>query len=210
MTPTDDEASRERPPVPVPPFVLASRSPRRQKLLRDAGYQFIVEPANVNESEFPARLTPPEVALHLARAKARCIAERFRDSVVLAADTLVVFAERLLGQPKDADDARITIQLLGGATHIVITAVAVQHATKSFAQDARIMSAVQMRQLTAGEINRYIATNLWQGKAGGYGVQDDAQLIDRVRGCRTNVIGLPMKTTARLLAAAGITPSRVT
>jgi septum formation protein len=194
--------------IPPPRLLLASRSPRRQQLLRDAGYDFLVQPAAIDENEFPRQLAPSEVALHLARTKARDVAERFPQDVTLAADTLVVFGERIVGKPADASDARKIIGLLSGTTHIVITGVAVQHPARCIEQEARVMSAVRMRMLTPGEIDRYITSSLWQGKAGGYGIQDDNPLVERVGGCHTNIIGLPMKTTQRLLAAAAIEPAR--
>jgi septum formation protein len=184
-------------------LVLASRSPRRERLLREAGYEFTIEPADIDERAFPAQLAPSETPVHLSRAKARAVAAKFPDHVVLAADTIIVFAERVIGQPKDASDARRIIQLLSGTTHIVVSGVAVQHAARDFAQDARVMSAVRLKLLTPDELDTYIASGQWEGKAGGYGLQD-ATLVERVGGCRTNVIGLPMKTTKTLLAAAGI------
>src|SRR5205823_13215053 len=105
--------------------VLASRSPRRQELLRDAGYLFTVEPADVDEENYPASLLPAEVAIELAKAKANKVSERYASDVVLAADTVVAFGDRLLGKPKDIKDARRMLYLLAGTTHIVITGVAV-------------------------------------------------------------------------------------
>ncbi len=144
--------------------------------------------------------------MQLARAKARRISEIHPQSVVLAADTVVAFGDRILGKPADESEARRMLALLSGTTHIVATGVAVEHPAARFAQDRRVMSAVRMRLMSQADIDRYIATGLWEGKAGGYGVQDGNPFIRGVVGCPTNVVGLPMSTTRSLLALAGVEP----
>ncbi|HWP40204.1 MAG TPA: Maf family protein, partial [Tepidisphaeraceae bacterium] len=153
-------------------FVLASASPRRQELLRQAGYQFIVDPANIDEDDFPRDILPSELALKLAQEKADAVAARHPADVVLAADTVVAFGDLILNKPRDAQQARKMLRLLSGTTHIVITAVAVVRLVPGFAQQARVMSAVRMRLLSPREIEQYVESGLWQGKAGGYGIQD--------------------------------------
>ena len=191
---------------PHPRLILASASPRRQQLLREAGYEFLVHPANVNEEDFPARMLPSSLAQLLAVRKAEAVAPRFPDDVVLAADTVVAFGDRPLGKPADAADALRMLDLLSGTTHVVITGVAVICRAARHSTSARVMSAVRMRQLTPDEIARYVASNEWQGKAGGYGIQDQDPFVTRIAGCHTNIVGLPMTHTRRLLAAAGVTP----
>jgi septum formation protein len=197
--------STQLPPVP---FILASRSPRRANLLREAGYDFTVIPTDIDEDDHPRALSPVDLALYLAHAKAKSIADRNRDSAVLGADTVIAFGDRVLGKPEDETDARQMLALLAGTTHIVITAVAVMHHAKRFAQERRVLSAVRMRLMSAADIDRYIDTGLWEGKAGGYGIQDGNPFIKSVAGCPTNVIGLPMSTTRQLLTAAGVQPAR--
>ena len=193
----------------APRLILASASPRRQQLLRDAGYEFTVEPASIDEDaaarELTARdLAPGDLAEYLARLKADTVASRFPDNVVLAADTVVAFAETVLGKPRDAADARRMLALLGGTVHSVITGVAVVQASANFSRHTRVLSAVHMRSLTEQEIAQYVASNQWQGKAGGYGIQDPDPFVTRTSGCLTNIVGLPMHTTAELLREAGI------
>ncbi|MEO6435434.1 MAG: nucleoside triphosphate pyrophosphatase [Tepidisphaeraceae bacterium] len=191
--------------MPSPRFILASASPRRLSLLREAGYDFDVDPANVDESAFPPGMLPAQVAQHLAEVKARTVSARHPEQVVLAADTVVAFGDQMLGKPNDAAHAKKMLQLLSGTTHIVITGVCVAHTAAKMLRSGRAMSAVRMRFLTPAEIEQYVAGGQWQGKAGGYGIQDHDPFVIRQAGSTTNVIGLPMRLTRQLLAEAGIT-----
>jgi septum formation protein len=187
-------------------LILGSASPRRQQLLRDAGYEFIVEPANIDEENFPPNIYPIELAMLLAQAKADAIAPRFVNDVVLAADTVVAFGDRTINKPKDAADAWKIIEFLAGTTHIVITGLSIVCLDSNFSHHTRVMSGVRMKQLTSKQIDEYIARGLWQGKAGGYGIQDLDPIVQCIGGEETNVIGLPMKKTKELLKQAGIAP----
>ena len=129
-------------------------------------------------------------------------------ALILAADTVVSLQDKLLGKPEDAEDARIMLHTLGGSTHYVITAVAVMSAEQNRLRQARVTSSVHMRALTEHEINAYIATRAWQGKAGGCGIQDADPFVTRTSGCHTNIVGLPMTHTASLLAEFQITPQK--
>lgn len=190
----------------VPRLILASASPQRRRLLEEAGYVFTVEPAEVDETDISPRLMPSEVALHLARQKADLISNRHPDAVVLGADTVVAFGDQLIGKPDDAADALRMLRLLSGTTHIVITGVAVRHAAAGHSAETRVMSAVRVRPLTAREIDAYIASGDWAGKAGGYGIQDPDPFVTRMTGSHSNIVGLPMDATRRLLEAAGLPP----
>ena len=127
--------------------------------------------------------------------------------MVLAADTVVAFAQHVLGKPKDAADARRMLRLLSGSVHEVITGVAVTCADADFSRHTRVLSAVHMRPLSDDEIAGYVATRQWEGKAGGYGIQDPDPFVTRTSGCHTNIVGLPMHTVAALLAEAGVAPA---
>jgi len=192
--------------LPAPRLILASASPRRQSLLRHAGFEFDVDPAEIDESAYPPSLLPSLVALHLAENKARAVSARHPDDVVLAADTVVAFGDQLLGKPADANHARKMLQLLSGTTHLVITGVCVTRRSTNFFKSTRVMSAVRMRFLTPAEIEQYVASGQWEGKAGGYGIQDQDPFVTRTAGSHTNIVGLPMSTSRALLAEAGITP----
>ncbi|MGH7178492.1 MAG: Maf family protein [Tepidisphaeraceae bacterium] len=188
-------------------LVLASGSPRRAQLLRQAGFDFIVQLPELDERKYVNGTLPAELAVLLAREKAAHISRQFPEQVVLAADTVVAFGDVVVGKPRDADDAARILRLLRNATHIVVTGVAVKHVGGGFDRAVRVMSAVRMHGLTDAEIRRHIESGNWQGKAGAYGIQDEPPIVERLSGCHTNVIGLPMPTTTRLLGDAGIVPS---
>jgi septum formation protein len=188
-------------------LILASRSPRRIALLREAGYSFDIHPADIDESDVPASMLPSAVAQYLSRAKANKVSELFPEATVLAADTVVALGDWTLGKPADANEARKMLRLLSGTTQIVITGVSVVRAHPRFSEHRRVMSAVRMRPLSPQEIDDYVASGLWEGKAGGYGIQDDDPFVTRLTGCHTNVVGLPMTTTRNILQLAGIRPA---
>jgi septum formation protein len=189
-----------------PRLILASASPRRRSLLREAGFEFIVYPANLDEESFGRDLSPIELARQLAIAKANVVAEKFPEDFVLAADTVVAFGEQVLGKPANEDQAFHMLALLSGTTHIVITGVSLQQRNTGNLQSARVMSAVRMKFLTRKEIETYVAGGEWRGKAGGYGIQDADPYVMRLSGCHTNIVGLPMTTTVKMLKAVGIEP----
>lgn len=188
-------------------LVLASASPRRQQLLREAGYDFAVFPADIDEEIYP-NLMPIELARHLSFEKAKAVAGRFPHDVVLAADTVVAFGDRALSKPEDAEDARRMLSLLSGTTHIVITGVTLMQKESEVQQTRSAMSAVRMRRMSREEIEGYIASNEWQGKAGGYGIQDNDPFVTRMAGSHSNVVGLPMEMVEKMLGEMKIVPAR--
>lgn len=187
-------------------LILASASPRRQSLLREAGYEFEVHPADVDEEAITSQRKWPaqDLAAELARLKAEKVAENFPDSLVLGADTVVSLGQEILGKPSDARDARRILASLSGTTHQVITAVTlVRHSDNLFLSRV-VISTVEMKPLHPAEIDAYIASGDWQGKAGAYGIQDRDPFVRRTAGCYTNIMGLPMTTTAEMLKSAGV------
>lgn len=190
-----------------PALVLASRSPRRQQLLDEAGYRFEVDPADIDEDDLPPGCLPAEAALLLAARKARRVAERRPGDVVLGADTIVAFGDQLIGKPLNRDDAGRILHLLSGTTHLVITGLCLTHGASGLDLQERVSSAVRMKFMSPREIGRYLDSGQWAGKAGAYGIQDDDPFVTCISGSRSNVVGLPMSATRRLLAAAGIAPT---
>jgi septum formation protein len=187
-------------------LILASASPRRQSLLRDAGYEFLIHPADLDESAVSRipNISPEEIALRLAVAKAEAVAAKFPADVVLGADTVVALGSMMLGKADDAANAREILHKLSGTTHRVVTGVAIVRRNTRMILSEPVVSTVEMRTLSSGEIDAYVATNQWQGKAGAYGIQDRDPFVIRTAGCLTNIVGLPMTTTKRLLREAGI------
>jgi septum formation protein len=191
-------------PRQSPRLILASASPRRRQLLQEAGYRFVIEPANIDEDQYPSDLSPGELAQWLASRKAEVVAYRYRNDVVLGADTVVALGSQLLGKPVDAVHAHEMLRTLSGTTHQVMTGVAVLHRAAEFVRTAQVVSTVQMRVLSEDEISAYVATRDWEGKAGGYGIQDADPFVTRISGDLTNIVGLPMEKTIQLLTEAGI------
>ncbi len=183
-------------------FILASASARRAELLTAAGYQFEIVPADVDET--PLAGEPPKTyALRVARAKAEEVSRRLSaDRIILAADTIVVAGERLMGKPVDVKDAESMLSALSGAAHQVHTAVVVR--SPAGQAEEVVTTEVRFNRLSDAEIAWYLSTGEFEGKAGGYGIQGRAaRFIDGIDGSWSNVVGLPIATVYRLLSRAG-------
>jgi septum formation protein len=184
-------------------LILASASPRREELLRRLGVPFTVVPSDLLEELPPG--SPPEAVRAIALAKARAVAERVGSGVVLGADTVVVLGGTILGKPKDPDDARRMLRALGGRTHDVITGVALVEAPARREVSTAVVTRVLMGEYGEAEIEAYLATGEPFDKAGAYAIQGaGGLLVAGVDGCYTNVVGLPLTTTRRLLAEWGV------
>lgn len=185
-------------PLQPRPLILASGSPRRAELLRQAGYQFdVVIPPMVEPDENSPHVDPAAHAESLAYFKACSIGPQSVGTTILAADTIAFVDGKIIGKPADRDDARRIIRALSGTTHRVITGVALIDEKRRLIQhDASI---VGVRALPESAIESYLDTGLWQGKAGAYGVQEKADpFVERLDGSFTNVVGLPMEMLAHL------------
>ena len=201
-----------RPPRPPSPsaadpdgtrLVLASASPRRRELLGRLVTDFTVIPSAVEERLEPGPLT--EAIARLAEVKARTVAPSAPAAVILAADTMVVIDGEALGKPADPAEAVAMLRRLRGRAHKVMTGLAVIDAPQERAWTATEVSCVVMARYPDALIERYAASGAPLDKAGGYAIQDlDGVLVDAVIGSYTNVIGLPLGLTARLLVSAGV------
>ena len=193
-------------------LILASASPRRRELLAGLGLPFEVRPSAVEEP-LPAGTPATGLARALALEKARDVAGRVArepgdPAVVLGADTLVVLDGQPLGKPGSAAEARAMLAALAGRTHEVVTAVALVETRSGREVTETVVSRVEMRPYGVAEIEAYLATGEPYDKAGAYAVQGEGgRLVARVLGCYTNVVGLPVKTAARLLRVIGL-PAR--
>ena len=182
-------------------LVLASASPRRRQLLADAGYIFDVVPSDVDESASPDT-DPDDTARALALAKARDVAGRVGvPAVVLGADTLVACTGQIIGKPADADDARRILHTLSRTPHQVITGVALVDTADGHERVESDTSRVIMKPMSPADIDVYIASGAWQGKAGAYAVQEEGidRFILRIDGSFSNVVGLPLELVQTLL-----------
>ncbi len=174
----------------IPQIILASKSPRRQELLRLMDVDFRVVLKNVDES-YPSNLTPQEVALYIATKKAEAFDETIGDEVVLTADTIVVIDGQILGKPETPAHAVEMLKTLSGKVHQVITGVCLLHNHKY--NKFFDVSEVFFRKLTDEEIESYVKEYNPLDKAGSYGIQERIGLIgiERINGSYTNVVGLP-------------------
>ena len=183
-------------------FILGSGSPRRLELLGQLGIvPDAVRPPDIDEDPAQGELPRP-YCQRISREKAAAVKADPGD-IVLCADTTVALGRRILGKPADAAEAATFLRMLSGRRHRVITAVAVRKGDQLWERD--VVSTVRMKVLSQGEVDGYIATGDWQGKAGGYGIQGPASaLIPWISGSFTGIVGLPLAETAGLLEAAGL------
>jgi len=187
-------------------LILASGSPRRQQLLRDAGIEFEAYAPDISEEQRPGEQAT-DYALRLAREKAEKVAKQFPQHVVLAADTIVVVDGRSLGKPNDERDAERMLRLLSGRWHQVITAVSVVVPRKPAHTNSRT-TEVHFRDVTPREIQEYIATGEPMDKAGAYAIQGGAApWVVRVEGEYSNVVGLPLSLVTEMLHTCGFLQS---
>jgi len=182
----------------IPQIILASKSPRRQELLKLMDLDFRIVLKEVDES-YPAGLKPEEIALYIAQKKAEAFDEVVSDEVVLTADTIVSIDGHILGKPETTEHAVEMLQLLSGKTHQVITGVCLlyQHKYHSFFD----VSDVSFRILSDDEIRSYVDKYKPMDKAGSYGIQEWVGLtgIEKINGSYTNVVGLPTEKLYREL-----------
>ncbi len=181
------------------PIILASNSPRRQELLKQIGLVFSVGPADVDERVLPGEAAEA-YAIRVALDKARVAAGRAGRGIVIAADTIVVLDDEILGKPADSRDAERMLTMLSGKMHRVITGLVVMDAATRSRRAVAAITRVWFRDLTASEIAAYAATGEPLDKAGAYGIQGKgALLVQRIEGCYFNVVGLPLALLGEVL-----------
>ncbi|MEM9739956.1 MAG: Maf family nucleotide pyrophosphatase [Pseudomonadota bacterium] len=187
--------------VPRPPFILASASPRRRDLLAQIGLvPDEILPADIDETPLDGE-APRALAGRLSLQKAGAIQA---EGVVLAADTVVAVGRRILPKAETEDEARACLALLSGRSHHVFTGIAVSDVSGRV-MNRTIDSVVTFKRLSQMEIEAYIKTGDWDGKAGGYAIQGPAgAFIPKIRGSYSAIVGLPLFETRNLLQAAGI------
>lgn len=178
-------------------LILASGSARRQKLLRDAGLEFDIEVSDVEEF-FDPQKNPEDIVTDLALQKAQSVFSKHPEDTVIAADTIVVFGNDILGKPENEQDAYRMLKLLSNETHSVFTGVAILKGEEKRVFFSR--SDVTMKALSDLEIHNYIATGEPMDKAGAYGIQGDGgALVDHFSGDFFTIVGLPLKDVLQSL-----------
>jgi len=182
-------------------IILASSSPRRKRLLAEAGYKFTCVDPDIDESAFDAeQISSSEYAKRLAIAKARSVAGKFPDYLVIGADTVADFGGEIIGKPGDAKEAEEITRRLFSRPHKVITAVAIVRESDGTEIVESDSTTVYPRKLTESQIAEHIKGGSWRGKAGAYAIQEGGdEFVERIEGSLTNVMGLPMELVHRLL-----------
>lgn len=181
-------------------LILASGSPRRRELLREAGFEFEVAiPDESAESSGELHLNAVELVAYLAFKKAENIAHRTQQGLVLAADTVAECNGIILGKPQDRDHASRMLNQMRGQEHFVHTGVCLWDRPSNRKSLQTESTTLKMAALTDSEIADYLDSEMWQGKAGAFGYQDDLDWVQIVEGSASNVVGLPMDLLADLL-----------
>ncbi|TCS96504.1 septum formation protein [Hazenella coriacea] len=187
-------------------IVLASGSPRRQEMLTQLGVPFRVQVSQVDEN-VEEELTPDLLVEQLANRKAVAVANQCENALVIGADTIVVLDGKVLGKPKDEQEAMDMLQQLQGKKHQVFTGISVIHINEGFMQNQQVahrMTEVTMRPLSQDKIRRYVETGDPLDKAGAYGIQGKgAVLIEKISGCYFNVVGMSLSLLDEMLEQIG-------
>jgi MAF protein len=185
----------------VPRLILASASPRRAQLLQDFGFSFDIIPAPDDEPPVPEKHENPAQGVErISLAKAHSVARKVNNGLILAGDTIATLGNRVIGKPADRGHAEQILRALMGTTHQVITALTLLDAGSGKAMTRYDVTLVHMRRLSNEEMEAYLDSGEWKGKAGAYGIQDRGdKFVEQIEGSFTNVVGLPVALLHRML-----------
>jgi septum formation protein len=185
-------------------IILASASPRRKELLEKIGLKFEIDASNCAEEIGPA-LEPDELVRRISLAKAKSVAPRHKDALIIAADTIGVIGKKLLGKPHTADEARKMLAQISGKSHEVITGFTVLDTETNKVFSGTVSTLVYIKELTKKEIDAYVQIGEPLDKAGAYGIQGmGAVIVEKIEGDYYNVMGLPLSALAGVLQEFGI------
>jgi septum formation protein len=196
-------------PDPKRSLILASNSPRRRELLRQAGYRFEVRPPPIDDHGMAQPASPEALVESLAymKATATIAADSLGQGLVLGADTIVALGDEVIGKPASEAEARRILARLAGAEQRVMTGLALVDAATGRRWLDHDVTRLRMRRMTPQEIDAYVASGEAMGKAGAYAIQETGdRYIEQMVGSLTNVVGLPMELLERLLKTAGYDP----
>lgn len=183
------------------PLILASSSPRRKQLLTEAGYTFdVITPDPAAECGMCSGETPPEMVARLAQQKAVDVAQKIERGIVIGCDTVADCMGRILGKPIDRDHAREMLLLMRGRVHHVYSGLCVWSRPDNRFEVKVDCTKLKMGPVTDEQLEDYLDTEQWEGKAGAFGYQDGHDWIEIVAGSESNVVGLPMELLAEMLA----------
>jgi septum formation protein len=183
-------------------IILASKSPRRKQILQQVGLEFTVEVSDFDEAQVKFK-TPEDLVEKLSLEKAKVIAGKNPDAIIIGADTTVIYKNEIIGKPTSKQDAVRILKLLSGNIHEVVTGFTVISDKKSITK--HVTSKVKFKKLSEVEIKAYVATGEPMDKAGGYGIQDKGGLfIENIQGDYFNVVGLPIFAVSEALKQFGV------
>lgn len=185
-------------------IILASMSPRRKALLEILGIPFTIVVSDFEE-ELTNNKNPQQLVEELSLGKAKAVCQKETNAIIIAADTIVVCNNQVLGKPKSKDDAKRMLQLLSNTTHQIITGMTIMDTDTKQTLTRSETARVFMRQITEEEIDTYISTGEPLDKAGAYGIQEKGAIfVKKVEGDFFNIVGLPLYTLAQSLKQFGI------
>jgi septum formation protein len=190
------------------PLILASASPRRKEILSQMGFDFQVIPAAINEVQFPKE-KPVDYVCRMAQEKCESVAKKHSQSIILAADTIVILNDEILGKPAHKPEAIAMLQELSGKTHQVITAFAINAPFLESIITQHEITDVTFRELTSEEIRAYAQSGSPMDKAGAYGIQDlPFALVEKINGCYFNVMGFPATKFYKCWQKISLSPTK--
>jgi septum formation protein len=182
------------------PLILASSSPRRRQLLTEAGYRFtVVAPSERAECGVCSRETPPELVARLAMQKAQDVAYRTERGLIVGCDTVAEGQGQILGKPANRDHARQMLQLLRGREHHVYSGLCLWRRPGDEHHVRVDVTKLVMDPLSDSDVEKYLDSSQWEGKAGAFGYQDGLDWVHVIEGSESNVVGLPLELLERML-----------
>ena len=185
-------------------IILASTSPRRKELLEKIGLVFKVEPSDYPE-DLVSHLKPEELVINISQNKARAVAAKYPDAIIIAADTIGIIGKRVVGKPHTATEAIAMLKLLSGRSHLVITGLSVMDSKSGKIVSRSVQTRVYFRKLADSEVRHYVATGEPLDKAGAYAIQGlGSLLVEKINGDYYNVMGLPLNVLYQILQEFGV------
>jgi len=182
-------------------IILASKSPRRRQILKDAGYEVTVVEPDASEGILKGERDPHKITILLARRKAESVRKKVKDGIILGADTVTFYNGEVIGKPTDENDAVRILKKLSGTTHSVVTGICIIDAKSGKTLCGSAQTIVTMRNVSEEDILRYVKSGKSAGACGAYKLQErDDQFVQQIKGSYTNVVGLPLELLTDMLA----------
>jgi septum formation protein len=192
-------------------LILASKSPRRKRILEKMGFEFEIEPSNADESSIMANgMQPEKLVMALAELKAESVAKGHSNEVILGADTIVYHEGRVIGKAKSEEEAMSLLKSLLGKEHSVYTGICAINIATGQKKTDFVISKVKLKDIGEEELKNYVESGFYKGKAGAYNIDDPEfqSFIERIDGCAFNIIGLGFAKGLEVLKSVGMEPKK--